>query len=70
VAGYLMAPAFSFYMIILLSIAVYTQSIGLDIMIISDKFLDQLIISSLPLINPKRLKNKEKLAFSISNDLK
>ena len=65
-----MAPAFSFYMIILLSIAVYTQSIGLDIMIISDKFLDQLIISSLPLINPKRLKNKEKLAFSISNDLK
>lgn len=67
----LIAPTSLIHMIVLLAIAVYNQLIGLsNIIIVSDNFLDQLFISSLPLINPKRLKNKEKLAFSISNDLK
>jgi len=56
----------------LLAFAVYNQLIELSKIInISDSTsIDQLFISSLPLINPKRLKNKEKLAFSIPSDLK
>src|SRR3978361_1368868 len=74
------APTVLIYIAGLLTIAVYIQSIGLSkIIIISDSAsIDQLFISSLPLpfhtINsrgaPKRLKNIEKLAFSIPSDLK
>uniref|UniRef100_UPI0022374588 LAGLIDADG endonuclease n=1 Tax=Ramaria cf. rubripermanens TaxID=2016387 RepID=UPI0022374588 len=49
----------------------YIQSIGSSINICSDygSTMTQFLISSLPLIKPKRLKNKEKAAFSIPSHL-
>jgi hypothetical protein len=64
--------------ILLFYIAAYSpfadniRSIGPSIIIFSDygSTITQLLISSLPLIKPKRLKNKEKAAFSIPSNLK
>jgi len=66
------APIALFYIAGLLTIVVYIQSIEISkIIIIKDSTsINQLFISSLPLINPKRLKNKERDAFSIPSDLK
>jgi hypothetical protein len=62
------------YTAVIIPIIVYIQSIGSGIEIFSDLFfeasINQLLISSLPLIKPRRLTKKEQEAFSLSSDLK
>jgi hypothetical protein len=62
------------YAAVITSIIVYIQSIGFGIEIFSDLFfetsINQLLVSSLPLIKPRRLTKKEQEAFSLPSDLK